>query len=57
MAERQVVVANGNSAVPVILSLIAAGVIAFALWFFVIDQDDQGNDVVPDVSVTSSIGS
>ncbi len=57
MAERPVVVTDGNSAVPVILSLIAAGLIAFALWFFVTDNDDQGNEVVPDVSVTSSLGS
>jgi len=49
-------VAGGNSAVPVILSLIAAGVIAFALWFMV-ENADQGDGVVPDVSVTSSVGS
>ena len=50
MAERSVVVAGGTSTVPVILSLIAAGVIAFALWF-VVDNTNQGDDVVPDISV------
>ena len=56
MAERSVVVAGGNLAVPVIMSLIAAGVIAFALWFMV-ENTDRGDGVVPDVSVTSSVGS
>lgn len=53
MADRPVVVANNSSVVPVILSLIAAALIAFTLWFFVFDSEDQPDNVVPDVTVTS----
>ncbi len=56
MADGPVVVESSNSTALVILSLIAAGVIAFVLWFFVIDSDDQGDDVVPDITVSSVAG-
>lgn len=52
MTERPVIVERGNSAAAVILALVAAGVIAFALWFFVIDND-RGDDVLPNITETS----
>jgi len=39
--------------VPVILSLIAAGLIAFALWFLIGNNEDEGDTIVPEVTVTS----
>ncbi len=52
MTERPVVVEGSNSTALVIMSLIAAGVIAFALWFFVI-EDNSGDDLLPNVTETS----
>ncbi len=56
MTERPIIVESRNSTVPVILALIAAGVIAFALWFFVIDSDNEADGVGPEITVTTVAG-